>query len=192
MKTLKDYSNKLLTGKHINEGLFVKSKPINQHQVEFKMPKLIFDEIHLDKIANIVLPKHQYFIYNDAYRGLPHLASMDDMLLTIGSTWENDFEDLDPHKIVIYSSNSHKEILKWYFEEFFNVPVPKKNEDIEEYIDKHEYKFYKNGKRKVCDEIYKLCEFYLGEDIIPVHSDFDMNDENAVIKLFKEFYSVAK
>lgn len=194
MKTLKDYSNKLLTGKHINEGLFVKSnKPINQHQLEFKVPKFEDGEIYHEEAGIVTIPRKRYFVYFDAYRGLPHLGSIDDMLYNIGMNWI-DYEDyVNKGKLVLYADDNYKNVLKWIFEEFFDVPVPTKKDvdNIEKYIDKYENKFYKNGSKKMCDEIYVLCEFYLGKDIIPVEKDFDLDDENAIYSGLEQFFGYA-
>lgn len=191
MKTLQEYSL-LKCGKHINEGLFIKKNTeiSNSPNVIFKIPSIKDGTMYIKDCDIISIPRHRYFIYNDVYRNTPHLASIDDMLHNIGEHWEGDFEDVHPKKLILFSSDNYKEVLEWYFKEYFNVPPPTKKDDIDEYIDKHRDKFYNNGKLRVNDNIYVLCEFYLGKDIIPIDSKFDFDNEDAVINSLSDYYDI--
>ena len=106
----------------------------------------------------LVLPNTNYVIYNDMYRGAhPHFNTTDDFVCSI-CAFEDDYEDFDPAKDILYASDDLKEILKWYFEYLGIYRMP--NEDnYEDWVDEYEHDF------KGCiDDGKVLAEIYCGID----------------------------
>ena len=51
-------------------------------------------------------------------KGIPHLSTLDDMMLSVAMFWENyysDYEDDFMTKVVLFSSDDPKEVLKWHY-----------------------------------------------------------------------------
>lgn len=105
------------------------------------------------------MPKSTYVIYNDFYRlNRPHLADTGDFLINM--CWDqDDYEDFNPKKDILYASNNLKDILEWYFNYLGIKEFPKDEDDLYEWEAK-----YENKNLKINDDIRVLGEFYLGID----------------------------
>lgn len=105
------------------------------------------------------MPKSTYVIYNDFYRfNLPHLADTGDFLINM--CWnQDDYEDFNPKKDILYASDNLKEILKWYFKYLKIDEFPRNEDDLDEWEQKYSYNNF-----KINDDIRVLGEFYLGID----------------------------
>lgn len=190
MKSLTEYAL-LKCGKSINEGLKIKKDSnIKTNELEFNIPKYDDGDLSNEIVGTVTLPRHKYFVYYDNYRELPHFATIDDMLFSIAQSWEGDYEDLAPSDVVIFSSDNYKECIEFIFDEYFGgVALPKKIDDIEEFVEKYDAKFYThNGHIKVADDVEMLCNFYLGKNkVVALDDSFDVDDKNAVYKLMAEY-----
>lgn len=110
MKTLKDY---ILQEKlHLNKDLKV------DEYVTVDIPKI--DENSSKAIDEVwksfEIPNKKFVVFSDYYRNKSyHLAETVDMLLSIW--WgEEDFEDFDPKKDILLSSDDLKEITEQYLD----------------------------------------------------------------------------
>lgn len=105
------------------------------------------------------MPKSTYVIFNDFYRfNRPHLADTGEFLIHM--CWnQDDYEDFNPKKDILYASDNLKEILEWYFNYLGIKEFPKDEDDLYEWEEK-----YSNNNFKIHDDIRVLGEFYLGID----------------------------
>ena len=105
------------------------------------------------------MPKSTYVIYNDFYRfNLPHLADTGDFLINM--CWnQDDYEDFNPKKDILYASDNLKDILEWYFKYLKIDEFPRNEDDLDEWEQKYSYNNF-----KINDDIRVLGEFYLGID----------------------------
>lgn len=136
MKSLKEtLIDNLLSGKQITEKLKLdkhtkhKENPRlekneeltrdNEHiqgskkTIDFNLPKVDHENSELVNWKKITIPNKTYFVFKDYYRSkFIHLAAMDDMLFNISYN-SHDYEDFDPSKDILYSSNDEMEIVTW-------------------------------------------------------------------------------
>lgn len=105
------------------------------------------------------MPKSTYVIYNDFYRfNLPHLADTGDFFVNM--CWnQDDYEDFNPKKDILYASDNLKDILEWYFNYLKIDEFPRNEDDLDEWEQKYSYNNF-----KINDDIRILGEFYLGID----------------------------
>lgn len=105
------------------------------------------------------MPKSTYVIYNDFYRfNRPHLADTGDFLINM--CWsQDDYEDFNPKKDILYASDNLKDILEWYFNYLKIDEFPRNEDDLDEWEQKYSYNNF-----KINDDIRILGEFYLGID----------------------------
>ena len=104
------------------------------------------------------MPKSTYVIFNDFYRfKRPHLADTGEFLVNM--CWnQDDYEDFNPKKDILYSSDDLKDILEWYFK-YLKIDELPNVDDLDEWEEK-----YSNKNFKINDSIRVLAEFYLGID----------------------------
>lgn len=119
MKSLKDYI--LLEKLVINKDIANKKETIN-----IQIPKVKNDCIPSDENweiwKTIKLPKKKFVVYNDSYRSNKmHFADLGDL---IGEFifFQNDYEDWNPDKEILFASDDLNEILEWYFKKL-NIPM---------------------------------------------------------------------
>lgn len=105
------------------------------------------------------MPKSTYVIFNDFYRlNRPHLADTGEFLIHM--CWnQDDYEDFNPKKDILYASDNLKDILEWYFKYLKIDELPRNEDDLDEWAAK-----YDNINFKINDDIHILGEFYLGID----------------------------
>lgn len=112
------------------------------------------------------LPQHNLVIYNDFYRGQrPHLTDICDLVGTI-MAFQDDYENFDFKKDILYSSNDIKDIVEWYFINIFKMDkkdFPDNYEDIDDWYDYITHDSSIN-KKSGLDNLYVLGEFYMGLD----------------------------
>lgn len=105
------------------------------------------------------LPTSPYIIYKDKYRGdKPHFNTTDDFITSI-CLFEDDYEDFNPSKDILYTSNDLEDILKWYFNYIGIKELPNKNN-----IDEWESKYGDNFLDKTNDNGHVMGEIYSGID----------------------------
>lgn len=107
------------------------------------------------------LPTSTYIIYKDKYRGdKPHFTTIDDFIMSI-CFFEDDYEDFNPSKDILYTSNDLKDILKLYFNYIGIKELPNEN-NIDEWESKYENAFLNksNDNGHVMGEIYSGIDTY--------------------------------
>lgn len=130
--------------------------------VKTDIPVCYSDEqiIYKSKVwRTLEMPKSTYVIYNDFYRfNRPHLADTGDFLINM--CWsQDDYEDFNPKKDILYASDNLKDILEWYFNYLKIDEFPRNEDDLDEWEQKYSYNNF-----KINDDIRVLGEFYLGID----------------------------
>lgn len=191
MKSLQEYKE-LMCGKTIVERLIVNSKirekNINKGAFSVYFPdwdknncEPIYDKI----VKTVKFPtKNKYVIFLDHYRyNKYHFADIGDMLGNIAMNF-GDYEDFNPNKDIVYSSNDYKDVLEYYFTNLLNIDLPPKDNDLlDEWVSKWDDKFV---REPYADNLTKLGEIYNG--IISVDEyDVDLNDPNCLIGIMKEY-----
>lgn len=152
---------KLKINKDVNNA---SSKMYGIDWVKTDIPVCDWDNevIHKSKVwKTLEMPKSTYVIFNDMYRdGHPHLADTGDFFSAICFA-QDDYEDFNPKKDILYASNDLKEILEWYFNYLGIDEFPKDEDDLNDWEDK----YYDNTlKHRINDNLHVLGEFYLGID----------------------------
>ena len=105
------------------------------------------------------LPKSTYIIFKDMYRGhYPHFADTGDLLGHFCYN-QDDYEDFNPKKDILYASNDLRDIMQWYFKYLEIDELPKDEDDIDAWADK-----YEDTERKMNDNLAVLGKIYLGVD----------------------------
>lgn len=130
--------------------------------VKVNIPVVDYDVIHSNQTwKTLELPISTYVIFKDMYRaGLPHLADTGDFINSMCYA-QDDYEDFNPKKDILYASNDLKDILEWYFNYLGIDELPKDEDDLDEWEDK----YYDNPtKHRIIDDLRVLGEFYLGID----------------------------
>lgn len=148
MQTINNY---LLEKLHINKHVKnIMPKPL---------PKTDLSNIYINKPwRELELPEARYVVYKDYYRDAKlHFADIENMLMGI-MFFEDDYEDFDPKKDIVFYSNDLKDILNKYFDYFKLSKIPSNVNDLDEWVEENEYKF--DGY----DNLYKLGEFYFKLD----------------------------
>ena len=106
-------------------------------------------------------PSHKYFVYKDMYRkGIPHLSTLDDMMLSVAMQWENyysDYEDDFMTKVVLFSSDDPEEVLKWYIEDYLKLKYPTEDITEEEFVEMCERKYPRKPIKDSWDILYDFC-----------------------------------
>lgn len=191
MKNISNYINECLTGKHLFEKLKVGRNSFQGYNI----PYFYENDIYPKKIVGVIdlpNPGHKYYVYRDKYRfNAPHLAALDDMLMSITQFW-SDFEDFDPTKDILYSSNDIKDVVKWYLTEFKKLPLPNKKMRGEDYENKYKGKIDLSVSNQgyTYDRPSILIDFYFGYDVLPEDKNFKYMDADAVYKSLSEYYDV--
>lgn len=171
MKTLKEsLEDELICGLNLFEKLKInKGKNTN-----VKIPTVDIDNsvVHTNKIwKEFKLPIERFLIYKDKYRGnIPHLSSLDDFIYEL-MLFQDDYEDFDITKDIIYTSNDEKDIVEWYIKEFLKLDLPERNddEDAADWVNSTP-----NNLQRICDNLGFLYNTYLGYDHISEDDTLDI------------------
>lgn len=164
MKTINKYLlEKLIVNNTIQNNELIPEK--NKYKdVKIKFYTFDYLENEMDRSSvwkELNFPLAEYVVYNDKYRqNKPHLASFIDMINTI-YMFEDDFEDFDPQKDILFYSNNPKEIMIWYIKDFLKLKLPDKYKSVDEWYDSE---FTATISHKINDTIYILGEFYNDPD----------------------------
>lgn len=176
---------KLKINKDINNS---SSKMYGIEWVKVNIPVADYDVIHSNQTwKTLEMPKSTYVIFNDMYRdGLPHLADTGDFITSMCYA-QDDYEDFNPKKDILYASNDLKEILKWYFNYLGIDELPKDEDDLDEWEDK----YYDNTiKHRINDNLHILGEFYLGIDnFYDDHTEFSF-DKKEILNYLRAYFEV--
>lgn len=140
-----------------------------------------------DVWKELELPITTYVIFKDKYRGdRPHFQFTYDFVMGL-CAYEDDYEDFDPTKDILYASDDLKEILEWYFNYLGINEYPTIN-NYHDWFDKYEYNFM--GKKSI-DNCYIMAEIYCGKDKYYNHPDFkNLNYEIDLEKILKTFFDI--
>lgn len=155
--TVVSYTNELKKA-----GLVTDKKPSgNQLNLEIPLITCDSDGYHLSENEiwkTLKLPNKKYFIYKDFYRGnKPHLSTFGDMLFML--MWaEDDFEDFNPSKDILYSSDDDQDIAKWYLK-YFDIDYDDAKKSTED-------EFEKMWRNKTNDAAWFIHKLIKGEEHI--------------------------
>lgn len=116
-----------------------------------------------DEWTEFNVPDAKYFVYQDNYRNAPHIASFNDMVMTI-SMFNDAYEDFTPDKIILYASNDEVDVVKWALKNILNMTDKDINiSNAEDFVDN----FYENNKsNKLIDSPWFIYEVLHNEDHI--------------------------
>lgn len=162
MKTLQEsLVNKLVCGKHLFEKLKIE-KP-QPKTISVPVIKCEDNIIYKDKEwKKITLPGHKYVIYRDCYHGdKAHLAHIDDFLFQL-MQFQDDYEDFDMNKDILFSSNDEQKIAEWYIKDYLKLELPEKNGDTADWVDSQPPRI----EHKIYDGLWFIHDVYLGYDHI--------------------------
>lgn len=170
MKTI----NKFLLEKLIIGNNLISDNTSSYKDVNIKFYKYDWNDEIIDKNTvwkELKFPLSKYVIYKDKYRhDLVHLAKFLDMIYNI-YLFEDDFEDFNPDKDILFYSNDPKEIITWYLKKILNVNLPDKyNNNVDKW---YEAEHTTPKAKRICDEFYILGEFYNNPEMLD-----DMCDDN--------------
>jgi len=186
MKTINKFLlEKLVFNKHTK----AKNNYPNDYPSEsVKIPVCSYD----DQIAyknqvwrELELPITTYVIFKDKYRGdRPHFQFTYDFVMGL-CAFEDDYEDFDPTKDILYASDDLKEILEWYFNYLGIKELPTIN-NYDDWFDTYEINF-----RKSNDSAYVMAEIYCGKDNFYNHPDFkNLNYKTDLENILKSFFDI--
>lgn len=178
MKTLQEsLQDELVCGKQLFEKLKIR-KTINK---PISIPIVSYEDniIYKDKEwKEITLPKEEFVIYMDKYHNnVPHLAYIDDFLFQM-MQFQDDYEDFDMNKDILFASDDEQEIAEWYIKDYLKLELPEDNGDTEDWV-----KSQKTNKR-IYDNLSFIHDVYLGYDHI--NNDLQLNKTN-IEKLANSF-----
>lgn len=161
---------------YINEKLVISKSLKNNKFITINIPKIdepdeIWDNIRNNELKKKPIwktwqiPTGEFVVFNDFYRnGSVHLAYIADFLFQV-CMGEIDYEDFNPQKDILYSSDDQSDIMHWYIEEYLDLPYPDKDDEYEEWIRKFDSSNF--NKRKNCiDNLDALFKFATKLDLI--------------------------
>ena len=130
MKTLRDYI--ILEKLKLNKDIVATNGKI-------KIPVVTEDTtVKQDEIwETIEIPDGEWVIFRDQYRSNKlHFAEVVDFLTQVAICQE-DYEDYNPDKVIVYSSDDFEDAFDWYCKKI-GIPSNFKNLSKEELVDKFE------------------------------------------------------
>ena len=133
---------------------------INYVNVKFPIYNYSYGTVeHGSCWKKLKLPEAKYIIFKDKYRyNKIHFSDIGDFIYSVASA-QDDFENFNPDKDILYASNDLKDIMEWYFTYTGLKDFPSKN-NIDEWVSKNESKF----ESKCIDNLKVIAEVYLGID----------------------------
>lgn len=179
MKTLKEYSNNILTGKYILEKLKVGVKRANRinQDAEYDIPEIDDEYKTTGKVVRTVLaPLAKYVVYTDLYRqNKIHIATTDDMLMQM-SIYADDYEGYDVNKHVGFADDDLQKMLKKLLK-YLNVPFPKSTTTEEQFINNY-YKATGETEENctIVDDLSILYAFCMGTETLEP-SEYFIDDD---------------
>lgn len=184
MKTLQEsLQDKLVCGKHLFEKLKIK-KSLDNHPKKISIPIVNHNDgiIYKDKEwKEITLPKEEFVIYMDKYHSnVPHLAHIDDFLFQM-MQFQDDYEDFDMNKDILFASNDEQEIAEWYIKDYLKLELPENNGDTEDWVDSQ-----KTNKR-IYDSLSFIHDVYLGYDNIDTELELNKTNIEKLTNSFNDF-----
>ena len=97
----------------------------------YDMDNGVLKEDEIWKTWNV--PVTKYIVFVDKYRGnLLHFATLCDFLCSV-EFFQNDFEDFDPEKEIVFGSDDMGETLEWYIEK---LGMKDEFDEVTEMVDK--------------------------------------------------------
>lgn len=172
MKTINTY---IIERLHIT-----KNSKVNRGE-KIDIPKIDIDLMEptesIWKTLNI--PDKLYLVYRDYYRMKNiHFSTMSDFLQNL-ILFQDDFENFNEDKDILYASNDLHEILDWLFN-YLKITDRPTDENISEWGDDNESKC-----GNLCDDLEKLGEFYtnLDTDYIEYEKPFNTWQEDVKFEL---------
>ena len=184
MKTINKFLlEKLIINKDIKAGV--------QQTELVKLPvcDLVDYIAYLNKTwKELELPTTSYIIYKDKYRGnMPHFSTIDDFICSI-CYFNDDYEDFNPSKDILYASDNLKEILKWYFNYIGIKELPTKD-NIDEWVSKYENAFLNKSN----DNGQVLAKIYCGIDTYYNNPKYkNINYKTDLEKMLKNIFDIEK
>lgn len=178
MKTLQELlQDELVCGKQLFEKLKIR-KAINK-QISIPIVNNTDNIIYKNKEwKKITLPKEDFVIYMDKYHSnIPHLAYIDDFLFQM-MQFQDDYEDFDMNKDILFASDDEQEIAEWYIKKYLKLELPEDNGDTADWVNSQE------TNKRIYDSLNFIHDVYLGYDHID--TDLQLNKTN-IEKLASSF-----
>lgn len=163
-----------------NTGLNTESDKVPSFVIS--IPKVEDDTVYMNEIwKKLELPQSKFIVFNDKYRGdKPHFADTEDFIMQLCCCQE-DYEDFNPDKDILFSSNDLQETLEWIFDYLGIDYYPDEDsfEDWENEFDSNKY------SHKILDNISILGRLYTGED-----SYYKYTNEINYNKIYNKIYDI--
>ena len=156
MKTINKY---LIERLHITKNSTAQS--VSGYE-EIEIPKFDTDGWSLvpnESWRKIKIPDALYVVYKDMYRNsLVHFADMQDFIASV-IMFQDDYENYDFNKDILFASNDLKEILDWYFNYLGISDRPVKGDEYD-WASENDKPF----NDKTCDDPEVIARAYIGTD----------------------------
>lgn len=183
MKSLQEsLENELVCGKHLFEKLKIR-KSTNK---TISIPVISINDgvIYKNKEwKEITLPKEKYVIYVDKYRrNIPHLGYIDELLFNM-MQFQDDFEDFDINKDILFASDDEQEIAEWYIQDYLKLDLPENDVDTADWYNQN----FGKSKHKIYDNLSFIHDLYLGYEHIDDELILDKTNIETLINSFNDF-----